>query len=122
MSKLKNAFHDRHEQLFTYAERNSPVEVVNIESTLYGRVERPNPAELDSGQRIEEAFKGERDLIFSDDGISTRVKAYTGEKLGAGSCIIGPAVIEEETATLVIQPGWQVELHQSASYVITRIK
>jgi N-methylhydantoinase A/oxoprolinase/acetone carboxylase beta subunit len=31
-------------------------------------------------------------------------------------------VVEEETATLIIQPGWQIELHKSASYVITRVR
>jgi N-methylhydantoinase A len=122
IERVKNAFHDRHEQLFTYAERHNPVELVNIESTLYGRVERPNPAELDSGQSIDNARKGERELIFSGDGKSTRVPVYDGAKIMAGNRVTGPAVIEEETATLVIQPGWQIELHKSASYVITRVQ
>ncbi|MFT7530141.1 MAG: N-methylhydantoinase A, partial [Gammaproteobacteria bacterium] len=121
IERVKNAFHDRHEQLFTYAERHNPVELVNIESTLFGRVERPNPAELDSGQGVDNARKGERDLIFSGDGKSTRVPVYDGAKIMASNKIVGPAVIEEETATLIIQPGWQIELHKSASYVITRV-
>lgn len=122
IERVKDAFHDRHEQLFTYAERHNPVEMVNIESTLYGRVSRPNPAELKNGTGIQIAQKGQRDLIFSDDGKSVSVLIYDGAKFGAGDLIIGPAVIEEETATLVIQPGWQIELHKSASYLITRTK
>jgi N-methylhydantoinase A len=120
IEQIKDAFHDRHEQLFTYSERHNDVELVNIESTLYGRVERPNPAEVASGSRIEDAVKGQRNLIFSDDGKAITAPVYDGARIGAGNRVGGPAVIEEETATLVIQPGWQIELHKSASYVISR--
>jgi len=122
IEKVKNAFHDRHEQLFTYAERHNPVELVNIESTMYGRVERPNPSELTGNTRIEDAIKAHRELIFSDDGKATSVPVYDGAKISAGNRFTGPAVIEEETATIVIQPGWQVELHKSATYLITRVR
>src|SRR5205814_662831 len=32
---IKDAFHRRHEELYTYAERHNAVEAVNVESTLY---------------------------------------------------------------------------------------
>lgn len=65
-------------------------------------------------------MKGERKLIFSNDGSATSAPVYDGAKIGAGDRISGPAVIEEATATIVVQPGWQIELHSSASYLITR--
>jgi len=69
IEQVKNAFHDRHEQLFTYAERHNPVELVNIESTMYGRVERPKPAELAAtGASVDQAIKAHRKLIFSQPG------------------------------------------------------
>ena len=122
INRVIDAFHRRHEQLFTYAERNSPVELVNIESTLYGRVTRPQPGQLDSGTDIAQALKGHRDLIFSSDGKAVNVPIYDGGKIGAGNKVNGPAVIEEETTTYVIQPGWQSELHSSASYLITKAR
>jgi len=121
IEQVKNAFHDRHEQLFTYSERHNPVELVNIESTMYGRVERPRPAELSAtGTSVEQAIKAHRKLIFSADSNPVNVPVYDGAKVSVGNRIQGPAVVEEETATLVIEPGWQIELHTSASYVITR--
>ncbi len=122
INQVIDAFHRRHEQLFTYSERNSPVELVNIESTLYGRVKRPERGQLDSGAGIENALKNHRDLIFSGDGKAISVPIYDGGKINAGNKVNGPAVIEEETATYVIQPGWQLELHSSASYLITRVR
>ena len=120
VDQIKDAFHDRHEQLFTYSERSNQIELVNIESTLYGRVERPSPASITGNRRLEDALKGHRDLIFSEDGRRSSAPLYDGAKIGAGHKIVGPAVIEETTATIVIQPKWQAELHSSASYIITR--
>ncbi len=121
IDEIKDAFHNRHEELFTYSERHNPVELVNIESTLYGRVARPKPAELNGSMRLEGARKGQRELIFSEDGHSTNTPVYDGAKISAGHQLKGPAVIEEETATIVLQPGWQIELHKSSSYVLKKV-
>ena len=119
IEKLKDAFHRRHEQLYTYAEPNSIVEVVNLESTLYGLVDKPEVASLAAGTDVDAAIKGSRNAIFSADGTSQRVPVIDGDKLGAGSVVTGPAIIEEITTTVVIEPGWQAELHESGSYVLT---
>ncbi len=119
IEKLKEAFHRRHEQLYTYAEPNSIVEVVNLESTLYGLVDKPEVASLAAGTDVDAAIKGSRNAIFSADGTSQRVPVIDGDKLGAGSVVTGPAIIEEITTTVVIEPGWQAELHESGSYVLT---
>ncbi len=114
------AFHRRHEELYTYAERHTPVEVVNIESTLTGLVDKPPSRALPGGGRVEDALTHERDAIFSPDGSATRVPVYDGARLGAGARITGPAIVEEPTTTLVVEPGWTAELHESGSYVLRR--
>ena len=121
IEKLKEAFHRRHEQLYTYAEPNSIVEVVNLESTLYGLVDKPEVASLAAGTDVDAAIKGSRNAIFSADGTSQRVPVIDGDKLGAGSVVTGPAIIEEITTTVVIEPGWRAELHESGSYVLTPV-
>ncbi len=62
----------------------------------------------------------ERDAVFSADGRRSRTPIYDGSRLGAGAQIAGPAVIEEETTSIVIVPGWTARLDRSASYPITR--
>ncbi len=121
IERLKEAFHARHEQLYTYSEPNSIVEVVNLESTLYGLVDKPEVATLTTGPDVDAAIKGSRNAIFSADGASRRVPVFDGEKLGAGSLVTGPAIIEEVTTTIVIEPDWQAELHESGSYVLTPV-
>ena len=40
--------------------------------------------------------------------------------LRAGDRFPGPAIIEEVTTTIVIEPGWTAKLDASGSYLITR--
>ncbi len=120
IERVKEAFHRRHEELYTYSERHSTVEVVNIEATLYGLIEKPKTPILKRGKPAEQAIKGHRKAIFSASGKSVRTPVYDGEKLGAGALIAGPAIIEEVTTTIVVEPHWQAKLHSSGSYLMTR--
>lgn len=122
ISKIKAAFHKRHKDLYTYAEPASTVEVVNIESTVYGVVEKPARMTIGTGATPQTALKGHRDAVFSADGTRIKTPIYDGTPLGAGARIKGPAVIEEVTTTIVIEPGWTAVLDASGSYLITRAR
>jgi len=122
IGKVIEAFHKRHKQLYTYSEPGSVVEVVNIESTLYGIVEKPERMKIGKGVAPEKALKGYRQAVFSADGKAIKTPIYDGTPLGAGATIKGPAVIEEVTTTIVIEPGWTAVLDASGSYLITRDK
>ena len=118
LDTLKAAFHARHEELYTYSEPASIIEVVNVESAISGRVDRPKRMTIAKGSGAETALSGTRQMIFTADGTGRETNVYTGAKLGAGDRIHGPAVIEEITTTLVIEPGWVAELHDSGVYVL----
>ena len=122
LKNIKEAFHNRHEELYTYSEKDSPVELVNIESTIYGRIDRPNYSELENKGQINDALKISRNLIFSEKGNALKTPVYDGNKLSPGNLIDGPAVVEEDTTTLVIESGWFLELHKSGTYIIKRKK
>lgn len=122
VDKIIEAFHSRHEQLYTYAERHNTIEVVNLESTLYGLVDKPKQAKIGKGKPIAKALKGYRKAIFSNSGKAQKTPVYDGDVLGLGATITGPSIIEEETTTIVVQPGWTAKLDASGSYVITKKK
>ncbi|MGI9492015.1 MAG: caprolactamase subunit alpha, partial [Geminicoccaceae bacterium] len=116
-----DAFHQRHEELFTYAEPHNVVEVVNLESTVYGLVDKPAERQLAKAEGdASRAVTGERGMIFDNSGERVPGKVYDGGALAAGDKIDGPAVIEEATTTIVIEPGWQCQLEPSGAYRLTR--
>ena len=120
LEKVKAAFHRRHQELYTYSEPHNAVEVVNIESTLYGHVDKPQPPRVKKGLPAAKTLTGCRKAIFAADGKLVETPVYDGSKLGAGATIKGPAIIEEVTTTIVVEPNWSARLDVSGSYVITR--
>ena len=119
---LRDAFHARHEQLYTYREENTPIEVVNLESTLYGRVDRPPLPKITNGGAGAETVKSKRPMIFAADGTAVEGPVYDGTSFAAGATVEGPAVIEEDTTTIVVEPSWRATLHESGSFVLKRTK
>jgi len=118
LERLKAAFHARHEELYTYSEPQSVVEVVNVESAILGQVDRPRRMVIARGKGADQARSGTRPMIFTADGTRRETPVYAGAALGAGDSVTGPAVIEEVTTTIVIEPGWTAELHESGVYVL----
>jgi N-methylhydantoinase A len=119
--KVIEAFHTRHEELYTYSERQSVVEIVNVESAIWGRVDRPNRMTVAAGKGAESALEGTRPMIFDASAVAQDCPVYAGARLGAGDRVTGPAVIEEVTTTIVIEPGWEAELHSSGVYLVNLI-
>ena len=120
LDQLKAAFHARHEELYTYSEPQSAVEVVNVESAISGAVDRPARMVIAAGKGAHTALKGTRPMIFNAKGIAQDTPVYDGALLGAGDVLVGPAVIQEVTTTLVIEPDWKVELDATGVYIVTQ--
>ncbi|MEQ9694637.1 hydantoinase/oxoprolinase family protein [Shimia sp. SDUM112013] len=116
---IKAAFHARHKELYTYDEPHNAVEIVNVESTIAGHVDKPERMTIAEGKGAHETLKGTREMVFNADGIAQDTPVYDGSAMGAGDTLHGPAVIEEVTTTIVVEPGWTVTLHESGVYVLT---
>ena len=71
------------------------------------------------GKGAHAALKGTREMIFNAEGLAHETPVYDGALLGAGDRITGPAVIQEVTTTIVIEPGWLAELDATGVYVVT---
>lgn len=62
--------------------------------------------EVVSEKLPKEAFKGERDVFWEELGAFTETNIYQWDMLKPGNVIKGPAIIEAEGTTVVIEPGW----------------
>jgi N-methylhydantoinase A len=57
-------------------------------------------------------------MMYSAAAERRATPIYDGARLGAGDGIEGPAVIEEETTTIVVEPGWSATLHETGAYLL----
>jgi N-methylhydantoinase A len=63
---------------------------------------------------------GRRPVVFERGQPARDVDVYKRATLGAGDTFDGPAIVEERETTVVIRPGWHVEVEQDGSLIATR--
>jgi N-methylhydantoinase A len=101
LQRLADAFHRRHEQLYTYALRDQEAVLVNARVAVIGELPSP-PREPDLPARPPAAPVARR-RIYLDDW--QPVPVFELEALAPGQTIEGPAIIESATTTVLLRPG-----------------
>jgi N-methylhydantoinase A len=111
MQEINGRFHQLHEQAYTFR-LESPVELVNFHLTALGQVEKPKITRLnkDETHSVEEAFKGERQVMFDDTFQAT--PTYERDRLPVGATLSGPLIVEEPAATTVVFPGQRLSVDE----------
>jgi N-methylhydantoinase A len=99
-------FHQAHAQRYGYAMNDEPVTAVTLRVAGHGPGARPTlPRQPMGDEDPADAYLGERDVWFVVDG-PTPTATYDRSKLRAGNRLIGPALVLQYDATVVITPGW----------------
>lgn len=114
---LKQLFDNLHFRKYGHSSAEDGVEVVNFRVAAIGLVAKP---ELRAGQSadVREAVPtGERDVYF--EGAFARAQVYKRDELSSGMQFAGPAVVDEEGATLVVPPGFTVVCDPYGNLVLT---
>ena len=114
---LRNEFHRVHERVFAVFDPSNAVECLNWRGRLIARVAAPTLEPVKAGAATTAVPARRRPAWFGDGYLDTAV--YVGEMLPAGACIAGPAVIEEETSTVVVYPGSEARVSAGGRYLIT---
>ena len=68
-----------------------------------------------------DAIKGQRECYWEVLGGLTDTNAYAWEALEPGNRIKGPAIIEAEATTVVVEPGWEFRMDSYTNGIITRM-
>ena len=93
-ARLVEAFHAQHERLYTFAERETQVEIVTLRLRAIGLVDKIALAEIAAAAGSKpEAF--ERRAVRLDGALHASVPAYRRDALRAGHRIAGPAVVDQ---------------------------
>jgi len=118
---LRQRLDEQHTRLFTYCEPDSPVEIVNIESTVYGLHGELPVRPYDDAAAAADPVREQRKVYLGqgDDIVPLAIPVYDGEHIRCGQPIEGPALIEEPTTTILVEAGWQAVLERNGVYRLT---
>ncbi|WP_027554687.1 hydantoinase/oxoprolinase family protein [Bradyrhizobium sp. Cp5.3] len=100
VAEVEERFHRRHEELYTYASRDQEVVFVNARVAAVGAVPRSEGANMPTPATEPSAPPASKRQAFF--GTWCEVPVYALEKLRPGHVLEGPAIIEAETTTVVI--------------------
>jgi N-methylhydantoinase A len=114
-ARLRGLFEQEHERRYGYARSTLPMQVVN----LRGRIVRRNEAKLSTPRPPTEA----QDAKVQDIVLGGRKLACTflpRANLAPGQSIAGPAVLEENTSTVVVPPDWTARCMNTGDLLLER--
>jgi N-methylhydantoinase A len=97
------AFHRLHERLYTFAQEDTPVEIVTLRVDARGVFPVPTAHELPPAGALEAALAGKQTVCFEAGPAEADI--YARGRLGAGARIAGPAILTQLDATTLLLPG-----------------
>ncbi|MBT4426523.1 MAG: hydantoinase/oxoprolinase family protein, partial [Rhodospirillaceae bacterium] len=111
------AFHEVHERVFAVRDVDSQIECLNWKGRARVRLAHAPVAVSTSTGSGDNKPVAHRPAYFGPAGrVDTPI--YHGDELSPGALIAGPAIIEEPTTTLVVNPGMSARLSDANNYLL----
>jgi N-methylhydantoinase A len=118
LAQTLDTLHQEHQRLYTYASPELPVELVNLRVTAQGPAWpftlRPLPAT--NGVTVPPAQK--RAVYFAEAGGFIDCPVYPYATLPPGFQLVGPAILNQDLATIVIEPQHRMHLDQYGNIIV----
>jgi N-methylhydantoinase A len=108
IDQIEHRFHRRHEELYTYASRDQEVVFVNARVAAVGAVSRRGQDERPAPSATACAPRTTRQAFF---GAWRDVPVYALDALQPGHAFDGPAIVEAETTTVVVNASDRVTVN-----------
>ncbi len=117
VAALVQEFHQVHERVFAVHDENNAVEFLNWRGRLTAKVNAPTLEPSKDLTQVAAKPDRIRQCFFGHTHLPTAI--HLGSQLPAGALIAGPAIIEEDTSTLVVYPGAIVRVSPGGRYLVT---
>jgi N-methylhydantoinase A len=109
-------FHHLHKELFGSCNEKYPLEFMKFGLTAIGQLPRRQIARAKPSTR-ESALKSQREAYFEESQGFIPTCTYDGLKLQPGDTLKGPCIVEERLTTIVIPPGFQMQVDEYGNYI-----
>jgi N-methylhydantoinase A len=111
------SFHDLHERLYTFAQPDTPVEIVTVRVEAVGVFPPPVEPPYHEGTLPRDAIIDHVKMALP--ATTLEVPVYDRQKLSAGAEIQGPAIVSQLDSTTLLLPGHSARVHAKGSLVVT---
>lgn len=120
LNEALKLFHLRHQEIYGYAEKTEPVEIVNAHLVAIGLIKKPESKKHYKTSDLSKALIDKRKVFFKQTGwIQTPI--YLRDNLSFSNQIKGPSIVEQYDATTVIPPGWDGFVDEFLNLHLTKV-
>ncbi|MFL2931664.1 MAG: hydantoinase B/oxoprolinase family protein [bacterium] len=115
--KLEILFHEEHLNNYGHNRPTEPVQITGFRITLKEKQDSSLPIHPQV-QNIEEVSLEERNVYFEKTDSWENSKVFNGEHITRKMKIKGPAIIEESSTTILVEPGDILSLNKNGAFQI----
>ena len=120
--QLLDRFHTFYHELYRYSLPGQSCEIINARVSVISESKpvkfKPTVA---ASTQLSAVAAVQRMMVLPNSGQSVSAPVYQASALGAGHRIDGPAIVEEPDTSIVVFPGWQLEVSRHSAYLITHM-
>ena len=102
LSQWAENFHQRYRELYSYSQSEQEIRLVTLRVSVVGRLPKLDPPPLETGSGQPAKPKGTRQVYL---GGWTDAPVYEISELSPGSSVDGPAVLESDFTTVLVESG-----------------
>ena len=118
LEAMIQTFHGEHQRLFGFS-LEQPVEIVTLRVTASGQLESAGMVPLSREMAtLAGALIGQRPVYFDDTDGFVACDIYDRARLGPGSTLAGPAILENIDSTVIVDPGWQARIDDHGNCIM----
>jgi N-methylhydantoinase A len=110
-------FHAAHDKRYGHSNPKAPVEFVNLRVAAFGMLEKYSDGTATSIDAQDPSL-GAREIVFNSERFNTPIVAR--DRLAPGYSSLGPLIVEEQSATTVVPPGWTTTVDDVGNLILHR--
>ena len=118
LEMMVSDFHESHNRRYGHSSPGAPVEFVNLRVAALGALGRYGLSGHSPGSDLQDARLGERSVVF--EGFRHPTPVYFRNRLPEDFRADGPLIVEEQSATTVVPPGWDLQMDTDGNLLLRR--
>lgn len=115
VADMEDAFHREHERLYEHADRDAPVQIINLRMVVLGEPPKPSLPKLPPAGG--EALAHKMAYVYSN-GEWRHGGIYRRDQLAPGHHFAGPAIITQDDTTTCVLDGFTVTIDDYGNLII----
>ncbi len=108
-------FHERYQTLYSYHQLDQEIRLVTLRATVTGKLPSIDLPAKKGNDKAGEAAKGTRRIYT---GTWTEAAVYAADDLAPGTVIEGPAIVESDFTTVLVEEGDRLEVDPYGGMVL----